>query len=305
MKRTLTFAVALGLTAVLAASFGCRKGKDLSKMEPIVVALAPTFDAAKAPAQFEPLAGYLTAKLEKPVKFQPTKNGEEFSSLVKEGKASFVYANPIYYADVSDGCIVLVKADYAGKGTMSQGLIIVKEGEATKIRDVPEMKGSTMMVVSKDSLDGYLSQKMFFARSGLDIDLDFNLSVAPNHTAEEVIAAVASGEAQYGCVPVEMFPGQKPARGAEVLTICEKVPVEVFAFVEVSGDKMLGGLVRDALKKIPKGDPVLKPLRLEGFTLATQAEYDAVTNFLAQDKIDKAQRTPAGTAAPATVTKKK
>ncbi len=302
MRRALVFAVTACTAVALVAGLGCRRGKDLSQMEPVVVVLGPTFDAARAPKQFEPLKSHLETTLEKPFQFRPTKTREECANLVREGKASFIFANPMDYAEVSDGCIVLVKANYAGKGSMTQGGIIVKEGEATKIRDVPEMKGSTMMVVSKSSLDGYLSQKMFFSRSGLDIDLDFNLSEAPNQSPADVVAAVAGGQVQYGCVPADLYPAfidRKPVNGVELLTVCEKVPVEVFAFVEASGDKMLGGEVRDALRKIPKNDPIFKPLGLENFTVATQAEYDAVTNFLAQDKIDKAQRmsgTPAGTA---------
>jgi hypothetical protein len=131
---------------------------------------------------------------------------------------------------------------------------------------------------------------MFFDRSGLDLDLDFDLRLSPDGSAGKVVAAVASGEVEYGCVPAELFPDRKPVKGAEILTYCEKVPVEVFAFVHMGGDKMLGGRVRDALKRIPKNDPTLKPLGVEDFILATAAEYDMVTNFLARDKIAKAQR---------------
>jgi len=210
--------------------------------------------------------------------------------LVEEGKAAFVFANPLDYAEVADGCIVLVKANYPDKGSMAQGCIIVAEGGTEKIRDVPELKGSSIMIVSKDSLDGYLSQKMFFASNGLDLDLDFDLREAPNGTVDEVIAAVAAGEVEYGCVRADLFPLLKTVKGAEALRYTEKVPVEVFAFVDVGGDRMLGGRVKDVLSKIPKGHEALKPLALENFALAIGAEYELVTDFLAQDKVNKAQR---------------
>ena len=58
---------------------------------------------------------------------------------------------------------------------------------------------------------------------------------------------------------------------------------------------------RDVLKAIPKNDPVLAPIGVEDFSLTTTAEYDLVTNFLTQDKIDKAQRLSSETPAePAT-----
>ncbi len=290
MKRSWTIVVAAGLVAVLIANPGCKKGKGVSEMEAIVVALGPTFEKAEAGKKFEPLAAYLEERVGRPFRFQPTKSREEFSSLVKEGKAAFVFANPLDYAEVADGCIVLVKANYADKGSMAQGCIIVPEGGTQKIREVPELKGSSIMIVSKNSLDGYLSQKMFFDRNGLDLDLDFDLREAPNGTADEVIAGVAAGEVEYGCVPANLFPSRKPVKGTEALTYTEKVPVEVFAFVDVGGDKVLGGRVRQALRKIPKGDAALKPLALESFILAIRAEYDLVTSFIAQDKINKAQR---------------
>ncbi len=290
MKRVLIIACAAALVVALVAATSCKRGKSVSEMEPIVVVLGPTFDPAKAPKQFEPLAAYLEEEVGQPFKFQPTKSRDEFGSVVKDGKASFVFANPLDYFEVAEYSIVLVKANYPGTGSMAQGCIIVKEGEGIKIREVGELKGSSIMIISDSSLDGYLSQKMFFDRSDLDLDLDFDLAESPDATAEGVVAAVAAGEVEYGCVPVELYPGRKPYKETEVLTICDKVPVEVFAFVEMDGDKMLGGKVRDVLKGIPKGDPILAPLGVDNLSLTTAAEYDLVTNFLSQDKIDKAQR---------------
>jgi ABC-type phosphate/phosphonate transport system substrate-binding protein len=290
MRRVLVFITVVVLAAACVATLSCRRGKDMSEMEPTVILLGPTFDPATAPKQFEPLAAYLTEEVGQPFEFRPTKSRDEFASLVTEGKANFVFANPLDYFEVADQCIVLVKPNYPGKGSMVQGCIIVKEGEAVKIREVTEMKGSSIMIASKNSLDGYLSQKMYFDRSGLDLDLDFDLRESPDGKPESVIAAVAAGEVEYGCVPAELFPDRKPVKGAELLAYCEKTPVEVFAFVQMGGDKMLGGKVRDVLKAIPKDDPLLKPLGVESFILATSTEYDMVTNFLTQDKIDKAQR---------------
>ncbi len=290
MKGSWTILVTAALVAVLIFNVGCKKGKDVSEMEPIVVALGPTFEPAEAAKKFEPLAAYLEERVGRPFKFQPTESREAFSSLVKEGKAAFVFASPLDYAEVADGCIVLVKANYPDKGSMTSGCIIVAEGETEKIRDIPELKGSSIMIESKDSLGGYFSQKMFFDRNGLDLDLDFDLREAPNGTADEVIAAVAAGEVEYGCVPADLFPTRDAVMGTQALTYTEKVPVEVFALVDVGGDRMLGARVRQALRKIPEGDAALTPLGLENFIFAVPAEYDLVTTFLNQDKINKAQR---------------
>jgi ABC-type phosphate/phosphonate transport system substrate-binding protein len=134
MKRLVIIALAAGLVVALVAVTSCRRGKSAAEMEPIVVALGPTFDPATAPKQFEPLAGYLEKEVGQPFKFQPTKSREEFASFVKDGKASFVFANPLDYFEVAEYSIVLVKANYPGKGSMVQGCIIVKEGEGVKIR---------------------------------------------------------------------------------------------------------------------------------------------------------------------------
>lgn len=290
MKRLVIIFLAAALVVALVAATSCKRGKSAAEMEPIVVVLGPTFDPAKAPKQFEPLAAYLEEKVGQPFKFQPTKSRDEFATFVKDGKASFIFANPLDYFEVAEYSIVLVKANYPGKGSMVQGCIIVPEGESVKIREVSELKGASIMIISESSLDGYLSQKMFFNHSELDLDLDFDLRKSPDGAAESVVAAVAAEEVEYGCVPLDLYPDRKPYKGTEVLTICDKVPVEVFAFVEMGGDKMLGGKVRDVLKAIPKGDPVLTPLDVENFSLTTAAEYDLVTAFLTQDKIDKAQR---------------
>jgi ABC-type phosphate/phosphonate transport system substrate-binding protein len=290
MKKLATCAWAVGVATLVALPLSCKKGPDLSEIPPVVVALGPTWSTPDAAQRFEPLRKYLETKLQKPFKFETFKTREAFADFVKEGKASFVFCNPLEYAEVADAAIVLAKASYPGYGSMTRGILIVKAGEAQKIRDVPAMKGASIMIISLDSPAGYLSQKIFFARNGLDLDLDFRVTRSPAGKADEVVAAVAAGQVEYGCVPFDLYPDNKPRGGAEYLTTTDNVPVDVFGFVEGGGDKMFAGQVRDTLRKIPKDDPIMKPLGLTHFALATQAEYDVITNFLTQDKIDKAQR---------------
>jgi len=299
MKRWLLIATVCALVVVMFFGAACRKKTDISKLPPVVVALGPTFAEADV-KKFDALKGHLETQFGKPFQFQTFATRKEFADFVKEGKAAFVFANPIDYGEVADGCIVLAKANYPGIGSMTQGVLIVKEGEAKKIRDISTLKGTSIMIINKSSLGGYLSQKMFFSRNELDLDLDFALRESPDGKADGVINAVAAGEVEYGCVPASLYPDGKPARGTEVLTITEKVPVDVFAYVEMAGDKMLGGKMKTVLTKIPKDDPMLKAAGIESFSIATQAEYDIVTNFLAQDKITKAQREAGGSGSPTT-----
>lgn len=286
VKGIKVFAVIALVGAVLS---GCG-GKEVK--EPIKVALGPTFDQAKVKEQFGPLAGYLEEKMEQPFEFVGTKSAEEFSDIVKSGGYWFVFADPVTYFEVSEYCVPMVKPSYVDIGSMDQGSIIIKEGREKEIINVPEMKGSSIMIVGKHSLGGYLSQKLFFLQNGLDIDLDFDVREAPDGNPDEVIKAVADGEVDYGMVPMRFAPTE-PGKGAIYLTATERVPVEVFAFFQ-EGDKETAGKLKSVLKGIPKNDPVLEPLGIENFIPATQAEYDIILLPLEMDRANKAQRLAEG-----------
>ncbi|UCE26185.1 MAG: PhnD/SsuA/transferrin family substrate-binding protein [Candidatus Coatesbacteria bacterium] len=277
------------LIAVAALLGGCG-GKEVK--EPIKVALGPTFDAAKVDERFGPLSSYLEEKMEQPVEFTGTNSVEEFGDLVKGGGYWFVFADPVTYFEVSEYCVPIAKPSYVDLGSMDQGSIIIKEGREKEIINVPEMKGSSIMIVGKHSLGGYLSQKLFFLQHGLDIDLDFDVREAPGGDPEAVIAAVAAGEVDYGMVPIGYAP-MEPGKGAIYLTVTDRVPVEVFAYYQ-EGDKEVAGKLKSVLKGIPKNDPALEPLGIENFTPATQAEYDGILMPLEMDKANKAQRLAAG-----------
>jgi ABC-type phosphate/phosphonate transport system substrate-binding protein len=268
---------------------GCG-GKEVK--EPIKVALGPTFDPVKVEEQFGPLAGYLEEKMEQPVEFTGTKSVDEFSNIVKSGGYWFVFADPVTYFEISEYCVPIVKPSYVDLGSMDQGSIIIKEGREKEIINVPEMKGSSIMIVGKHSLGGYLSQKLFFLQNGLDIDLDFDVREAAGGDPKAVIKAVADGEVDYGMVPMRFAPTE-PGKGAIYLTATERVPVEVFAYYQ-EGDKETAGKLKSVLKGIPKNDPVLEPLGIESFIPATQAEYDIILLPLEMDKANKAQRLAAG-----------
>ena len=286
IKCLRVFAV-LAVAAALLGGCGEKEAK-----EPIKVALGPMFDAAKVEEQFGPLADYLGEKMEQPVEFTGTKSVDEFGELVKGGGYWFVFADPVTYFEVAEYCVPIAKPSYVGFGSMDQGSIIIKEGREKEIINVPEMKGSSIMIVGEHSLGGYLSQKLFVLQNGLDIDLDFDVREAPGGDPEAVIAAVAAGEVDYGMVPMRYAPTE-PGKGAIYLTATERVPVEVLAYYQ-EGDKEVAGKLKSVLKGIPKNDPVLEPLGIESFTPATQAEYDTILMPLEMDKANKAQRLAAG-----------
>jgi hypothetical protein len=130
--------------AVAAALLGGCGEKEVK--EPIKVALGPMFDAAKVEEQFGPLADYLGEKMEQPVEFTATKSVDEFGDLVKAGGYWFVFADPVTYFEVAEYCVPIAKPSYVGFGSMDQGSIIIKEGREKEIINVPEMKGSSIMM---------------------------------------------------------------------------------------------------------------------------------------------------------------
>ncbi|MCP4231573.1 MAG: phosphate/phosphite/phosphonate ABC transporter substrate-binding protein [bacterium] len=278
----------LSISAVVVLALlltGCGGPKE--DLPPIKIALGPTFYSSTVSEDFAPLAAKLGEELGRPVEFIPTKSIDEFSDVIKGGEAYYCFADPISFAEISDYSYVLAKPSYVDGGTMRMGSVITNEAKAKEITDVSTMKGASIMIVDKMSGDGYLSQKMWFGDFGLDLDNDFELSQGQ---PEDIIEAVKNEAVVYGCVPASMAPSE-PGKGFVIIKTTPKVPVEVIAFYE-EGDKDEATKLKEAFKSIPDNDPSLEALGIKSFTVATQAEYDQVLMFLAQDKLNKAQREP-------------
>lgn len=280
-----SFAGVLLFITVAIIIAGCGGAKE--DLPPIKIALGPTFYTEDVSEKFAPLADKLGEEMGNPIEFVPTKDVDEFSDIIKGGEAYYCLADPISFSEIAEYSIVLAKPSYTEGGTARMGAVITNEEKAKEITDISTMKGASIMIVDKMSSDGYLSQKMWFGDFGLDLDYDFDLSQG---TPEAIVEAVKNGEATYGCVPAAMAPTE-PGKGYVIIKTTPKVPVDVIAFYE-EGNKEEAGLLKEAFKNIPDGDPSLEPLGINAFTVATQAEYDQVLLFLEQDKLNKAQRDP-------------
>jgi ABC-type phosphate/phosphonate transport system substrate-binding protein len=266
-----SFAGVLLVITVAIIIAGCGGAKE--DLPPIKIVLGPTFYSEDVSEKFAPLADKLSEEMGNPIEFVPTKDVDEFSDIIKGGEAYFCLADPISFFEIAEYSIVLAKPSYIEGGTARMGAVITNEEKAKEITDISTMKGASIMIVDKMSSDGYLSQKMWFGDFGLDLDYDFELSQG---SPEDIVEAVKNGEVTYGCVIIKTTP---------------KVPVDVVAFYE-EGNKDEAGLLKEAFKNIPDGDPSLEPLGINAFTVTTQAEYDQVLLFLEQDKLNKAQRDP-------------
>lgn len=172
----------------------------------IKVAILPLYSPLTIYKRYDPLMRYLSEKTGYEFKLVIPKNFEEFIQIVSEGKVNFAYQNPYVFSIISKKYPVRPLAITVGEDcTRDEGIcgtekfrgIIITRKESN-INNIYDLKGKKIMIVSPTSAGGYLSQKLYLERKGLNLNRDFKLIDAKRQ--EKVIIGVYKGEADAGFI---------------------------------------------------------------------------------------------------------
>jgi len=263
-------------------------GKNYIEYGPktIKVAILPLYSAITIYDRYDPLMRYLSEKTGYEFKLVIPKNFEDFMQVIKRGEVHFSYQNPYIFALLSKEVNIKPLVTTVGEDCLVdevicgddrfRGVIITRHNSS--IINIDDLKGKKIMIVSPKSAGGYLSQKMFLKRKGIDVERDLRIIDAKRQ--ENVILGVYRGEADAGFIresALVVWKEEFDMKKIKVLAATDYLPNWPLAFL---GDDnlALAHEVRKLLIEL-KDANILKAARIKGFKSAKEEEFERLKQY--------------------------
>lgn len=259
-------------------------GKNYIEYGPktIRVAILPLYSAITIYDRYEPLMRYLSQKTGYEFKLVIPKNFEDFVRMVKSGEVHFSYQNPYIFALISKEVNIKPLVTTVGEDCLDEGICgedrfrgVIITGYNSGIINIGDLKGKKIMIVSPTSAGGYLSQKMFLKRKGIDVERDVKIIDAKRQ--ENVILGVYRGEADAGFIresALAVWKEEIDMKKIRVLAATDYLPNWPFASIG-NDNPALAHEVRKLLIELKDAD-ILEAARIKGFRPAKEEEFEAL-----------------------------
>ena len=248
--------------------------------EDYILSMPPLFSVEQLTAMLYPLAARLSEETGNDIRLLLTKNVDQYTAEVLHGNIVIGYENPSIYVNISNVHEAIASAVTTQHDILSKGIIISRPESG--ISGIEDLKGKKIMIVSRESAGGFLSQKLTLKEKGIDVERDCQLTEAANHREENVIISVSVGDVDAGfiseyalhkadqyIVPGSITSVVKTAPLPNwVVSISRKMP-------QVQKDDLL-----EALLSLPPESPALKALGISAFKTASDADYDIIRDII-------------------------
>ncbi|GBE12024.1 ABC transporter, phosphonate, periplasmic substrate-binding protein [bacterium BMS3Bbin14] len=268
MKRALPVLAILTFLLFLSTQVRAEKSYKLSML--------PRYSPGEINKRITPLAKLLSKVLHVTVEPTIVMNFDQYTKHLNKGDIQIGYENPYIYVLVSGAHEVLAMAVKGKSGDKFRGIIITKRG--SNIKDLADLKGKRIAIVSRTSAGGYLSQKLTLMKNGIDLEKDCNVFAVTNNKQENVIISVFIGEADAGFIRESAL-----SRAAIFVPPSQIVVINRSAWlpnwalsVSRSFSKKQKEAIQKVLLSLKKDGPVLKALKIDSFKLATDSDYNSV-----------------------------
>lgn len=167
----------------------------------VKLALLPLYSPIKLNKMFFPLARYLSQETGREFRLVIPKDFDTFIRLVKENQVHFAYQNPYVTLLLSETSgiqplALTISPEPEQPRDRFRGVIVTRKDSA--IKELSDLCGQEIMIVSYKSAGGYLFQKMLLDRMGFNIQKQARL--VQGYTHEEVVLAVYRGNVSAGFV---------------------------------------------------------------------------------------------------------
>jgi phosphate/phosphite/phosphonate ABC transporter binding protein len=251
----------------------------------IKVAVLPLYSAITLYDRYEPLMKYLSKKTGMEFKLIIPKDFEDFVDIVKKRKVDFSYQNPYVFALINREIDITPLVTTIGEDQdieikdredRFRGIIITRHD--SPIKNINDLKGKKVLITSFKSAGGYLSQKIFLQKLGIDVEKDMKLIDAKKQ--ENVILGVYRGEADVGFVRESALVVWKDVvdiKKIKVLARTSLLPNWPFAAVKSSGSSLAKD-VKNLLIEL-KDSAVLNAAKIKGFKETNKSEFEKLKQY--------------------------
>jgi phosphonate transport system substrate-binding protein len=263
MKKTLCLLLSL---------FCC----GLAYAEDHVLSMLPTASVEADAALLAPLAARLSAETGTAVRPLASRSQAQYEADMLQGRIAVGYEDPGVYVSISSRHEAVAAVRPERNGGLLRGIVISRPGSG--IAKAADLKGKRIMIVSRKSAGGYLSQKQTLKEEGVDAEQDCQIAEAAAGREENVIIAVSIGEADAGFISESgLHKADEYIAPGSVALIMTTAPLPTWV-VSVRRDlpQALKEAVRSSLLRLNKDDPLVKALGIAGFQAAADGNYDSI-----------------------------
>ena len=257
----------------------------------LIIGIVPEADLAKQMEVYVPLCRYLGMKLGYQVEVKPLKNHGLIFEELKNSQIDAGFFGSFIYAMTHEriGLVPVARPVKTDGDSMLRGVTFVRKD--SNIHSPKEMKGKVIALVDPATTTGYLAQKLYFKKYGLDIDKDVKIIWATNH--DRAVMMVYEKKADMGGASdhafekaVSAYPALK--EGLIILDTSREVPGSTFA-VDISMDVQLRARLTNVLLEMgsdPAAQDILKKLDTKRFVKTTHEEYGGLYKMAKEGAIN-------------------
>jgi len=150
--------------------------------EVIRFGVTPYFGYSVIEEQFEPIVEYLAEKTGHPFKLVRAESYARLIEMVENDEVDIFSMSPLSYVRTKRRipCLQLMLSQFAGGSVYYRGYIVVR-GESP-YESLEDLKGTPIAMLHENSTSGYLFPRAYMLERGIDVDRDFKVVTAANHT---------------------------------------------------------------------------------------------------------------------------
>ncbi|MCI5132231.1 MAG: phosphate/phosphite/phosphonate ABC transporter substrate-binding protein, partial [Candidatus Electrothrix sp. EH2] len=150
------------------------------------------------------------------------------------------------------------------------------------ISNFKDVQGKKIMIVSRSSEGGFLSQKLSLQERGIDVERDCRLTEAADQREENVLLSVSIGDVDVGFISEYALHKADQYITPGSVTVVAQTALLPDWLVSLSRNmpQVQKDDIREALLNLGPEAPAVKALGISGFTEASDADYDIIRNVL-------------------------
>jgi phosphonate transport system substrate-binding protein len=281
------------LTAALAAGTMMIAGPvlaDKTNPDKLRVALLPDENASNLIQNAQPLKKYLEQTLKKEIEIIVTTDYSSMIEAMRFGRIDVAYFGPFSYAlakskatEIEPFAVGVEK----GKPNYNSILIATASGPVNELKDV---KGHPFAFGDQASTSSHLAPRTHLAKNGLIGNADYKVVHLGQHDA--VARAVAAGQVPAGALSEPIYRTLVETKKVDPTKVKQIGLSDAIPNYPMTLQGYLKPELKDAVRKafLELKDPtILKLFRIDGFSPATDKDYDVLREMAKILKLDMAK----------------